>query len=75
MNKILNINGQLLDENSKIEYVGKNPKRKGSKAHARFEKYMKAKTVSEFLKLGGLAADLRYDGDKGFLKILSTAKK
>ena len=75
MNQQININGQLLDENSKIEYVANNPKRKGSKAHTRFAKYMAAKTVAEFLKLGGLKADLRYDSDHGFLKILTTAKK
>ncbi len=49
--------------------VKENPKRKGSQAHSRFQKYMKAKTVAEYLKLGGTRADLRYDESKGFIEI------
>ncbi|MCP4141565.1 MAG: hypothetical protein GY755_15010 [Chloroflexi bacterium] len=69
MNKQYNINGHLLTSSSKLVFVKKNPKRLASKAHQRFEKYMKAKTVAEFLKLGGLLADLRYDNDKEFLSL------
>lgn len=66
---VANINGVNVADDTKIEYVDNNPKRAGSAAHQRFEKYMSAKTVAEFLKLGGLKADLRYDANKGFVKI------
>ena len=38
-----------------------NPKTVGSAAHARYEMYKTAKTVGEYLSLGGTRADLRYD--------------
>ncbi len=57
-------------ENVNITWnVKENPKRKGSQAHGRFAKYMKAKTVAEYMKLGGTRADLRYDESKGFLTL------
>lgn len=57
-------------EKTKIVFLVKeNPKRKGSQAYNRFGKYMKAKTVGEYLKLGGTRADLRYDENKGFIQI------
>jgi hypothetical protein len=49
--------------------VKRNPKREGSKAHGRFERYMGAKTVAEYLEKGGLKADLKYDTEKGFLEV------
>jgi hypothetical protein len=49
--------------------VKSNPKREGSKAHARFSKYMAAKTVGEYLELGGTKADLKYDAEKKFIEI------
>ena len=58
-------------ETTKITIVTDNPKRKGSQAHSRFAKYMKARTVGEYLKLGGTPADLRYDTNKDFVKIVS----
>jgi len=66
---VANINGVNVSNETKIEYIDRNPKRKGSKAHARFQKYMTAKTVAKFLELGGLKADLRYDSEKGFVEI------
>jgi len=66
---IANINGTNVEDTTVLKYQESNPKRAGSKAHQRFEIYMKAKTVAEFLKLGGLKADLRYDADKGFVEI------
>lgn len=57
-------------ENAKIVWkVKKNPKREGSKAHARFSKYMAAKTVAEYIELGGTKADLKYDEQKGFITL------
>ena len=51
--KTVNVNGVSVSPETKIEYVKENPKRKNSKAHERFAKYMKAKTIEEFFKLGG----------------------
>ena len=50
----------------KIECVP-NPKRVGSKAHARYAIYGAAKTVKEYLDLGGLKADMKYDFQHQFL--------
>lgn len=69
MKKVYNINGNSVEETTKLAYVAANPKRKNSAAHGRFEKYMKAKTVAEFFKLGGTLADLRYDENKEFVKL------
>ena len=69
MKKSYNVNGTAVEETTKLAYVQVNPKRKNSAAHGRFEKYMKAKTVTEFFKLGGTLADLRYDSNKEFVKI------
>jgi hypothetical protein len=55
---------------TKISFLVKsNPKREGSKAHARFSKYMGAKTVAEYLEKGGTKADLKYDSEKKFIQI------
>ena len=67
-NGIININGNLVGNDCGIKYNDVNLKRIGSKAWIRFEEYMKSKTIGEFLKLGGLKADLRYDLNKGFFK-------
>jgi len=69
MKKLINVNGQNVEGSTKLQYVAENPKRKNSAAHGRFSKYMKAKTVEQFLKLGGTVADLRYDQNKGFVEI------
>lgn len=47
----------------------KNPKRPSSKAYQRFELYAKAKTVKDFIAAGGTYGDLRFDSEKGFIKI------
>jgi len=61
---------QPVAEETKISFAVKaNPKREGSKAHARFDKYMGAKTVEEYLQLGGSTADLKYDWEKSFIEI------
>jgi len=54
--------------------TAKNPKRAGSKAHARAKAYWKAKTTAEYLALGGTPADLKYDASKGFLEVLDPQK-
>ena len=50
-----------------ISYVA-NPKRSGSKAHARYEEYQAAATIQEALDLGATKADLKYDAEHQFLE-------
>jgi len=66
---VCNINGINVGNECHIKCAS-NPKRPGSKAHMRYEAYAKATTVKEYLEMGGLKADLRYDHDKGFLELL-----
>ena len=49
-----------------------NPKRAGSKSHARYEAYRAADSVREYLQLGGRRADLQYDVDHGYVAYTST---
>ena len=58
--------------NSNISFVTSNPKRKGSKAAARFAKYCKATTVAQAVKLGALRADVIYDSEHGFAKVTAS---
>lgn len=54
----------------KIALVEKdNPKRKGSRAHKRYELYRKHKTVASYLKAGGKRSSLRYDEKHGYIKL------
>lgn len=67
---VTTINGVNVPANAKIKFTSnKNPKREGSKAHARYQKYMGCKTVQEYLERDGTKADLKYDWDKGFIEI------
>ncbi|CAE7018902.1 unnamed protein product [Symbiodinium sp. CCMP2456] len=61
-----------LDPTGQIRFREENPKRKASAAHARYEKYKAAKTVSEFheisLALGSFAKqDFENDFSKGYV--------
>lgn len=42
----------------------------GSKSHTRYEKYSKARTVKEALKLGSWPADWCWDYERGFIKVV-----
>merc|ERR1712232_395268 len=53
---------------TKIEYRP-HAKSPGSKSHVRYEKYHKAKTVGEALKLGSFPADWCWDYERGFIKV------
>eukprot|EP00931_Biecheleriopsis_adriatica_P034246 TRINITY_DN1979_c0_g1_i1.p2 TRINITY_DN1979_c0_g1~~TRINITY_DN1979_c0_g1_i1.p2 ORF type:complete len:102 (+),score=35.41 TRINITY_DN1979_c0_g1_i1:65-370(+) len=55
-------------ETRKIQFLVPNPKVVGSDAFKRYQKYMKAQTIGEALKLGAHAGDLQWDRSKGFLK-------
>lgn len=57
----------------KIKYVQKNPKQRDSKSYKKYQKYKKAKTVDEFLALGGTDRDLTWDLDHGFVEYLTNA--
>jgi len=50
--------------------VSSNPKRVGSQAWIRFEKYFDTETVGKYLAKGGLIADLLWDREHGFLQII-----
>lgn len=43
-----------------VEVQATNPKTPGTQGHARYEKYKAARTMREFLELGGSKTDLRY---------------
>ena len=49
-----------------------NPKRAGSKSHARYEQYKAAKTRAHFRALGGSSADYAHDMSKGYVTLLSS---
>ena len=57
-------------DSGKIEVlVAENPKKKGTLTHARFEFYKTAKTVGEFMALGGRREDVIWDAKKGFVEV------
>jgi len=53
---------------TKIEYRP-HAKAPGSKSHVRYEKYAKAKTVGQALKLGSWPMDWCWDYERGFIKV------
>ena len=60
--------GEKCGPDTQIAYTA-NPKRKGSKAHSRYESYMAATSVHEALTLGAVRADLKYDAEHGYLTL------
>jgi len=50
-----------------VVFLDENPKRAGTGAHARYEKYKSAKTPREALSLGAVAGDIANDFKKGYL--------
>lgn len=70
------INDVQVDSSAQIEFK-QNPKRSGSKAHSRYDRYQVATTLDEFFEIVNAAddckkyarADLRYDHEHGFLII------
>jgi len=54
----------------KITLIEKdNPKRKGSRAHKRYELYRRNKSIADYLKAGGKRSTLRYDEKHGYIKL------
>jgi hypothetical protein len=64
---------RLFTDDQQIVVLSKeNPKREGSDAHGRFELYTRGKkgmTVKQALAAGVSSGDLKWDSDKGFIKI------
>jgi len=66
------IGGVKVAADSKIAFKS-NPKRSGSAAHSRYEKYQSASTFAGYLKLNEgkfQMADARHDIGKGFLTLV-----
>ncbi|CAE7037651.1 unnamed protein product [Symbiodinium sp. KB8] len=57
------------DLKRKLRFLQTNPKKKGTEAHVRYEVYKKARTIQEFLDLGGFKGDLAFDQARGFLTL------
>lgn len=56
---------ELVTKDERIGVQAENPKR--SESMTRYERYKKATSVSEYLKLGGSRADLRFDLQRGYV--------
>lgn len=55
-------------DDDRVKYEKSNPKKEGSASYARYQKYKRAKTVAEALRLGSTRVDLIFDSRKGFLR-------
>lgn len=67
---LANINGVYVHGTSTITWnITTNPKRPSGKAHKRFEAYLGAPTVDDYIAAGGTLADLKYDQQKGFITL------
>jgi len=64
----------LKDKDLKISYKKENPKKPGTKAYARYEKYKKATTLKKALELGAVREDFIFDGDRGYMKVVEEAR-
>lgn len=53
----------------KISWVGDNPKKAGSSAHARFALYTVGDTIDQFIAKGGTMGDVKWDHERGFIKL------
>jgi len=64
---LLGKNSSLPGQDEPIKYA-ENPKRPGTSAHARYEKYKHAKTIAEALRCGAAKGDIDHDFKSGFLR-------
>ena len=60
---------EIVAEAELVWVVKKNPKRFGSNAHSRAQRYWNSETVQDYLDNGGTIADLKYDLGKNFLQL------
>jgi len=58
----------LPHDDEAITFEQTNPKRPGTAAHTRYEKYKKAKTPKEAMQVGAQRCDIVHDFGKGFLR-------
>ena len=75
-NPVASVNNTSYDNDTIIRMIA-NPKRAGSQAHARYEKYQNAKTVGEYFELNDTKqarADFKHDLSKGFIKFEAAAE-
>tara|TARA_X000000368_G_scaffold129289_1_gene101652 strand:- start:1652 stop:2419 length:768 start_codon:yes stop_codon:yes gene_type:complete len=57
------------NDSIKINIQQLNPKKKGTKAYDRYEKYKKATTIKEAKELGALSVDFKWDMAAGYIKV------
>lgn len=57
--------------NMRIVFQQENPKRAGSKVHARYEIYKRARTVLQATDLGATSGELAWDKKAGYLRVVS----
>jgi len=60
---------EILSDQAAIKFQQDNPKRRGSQAHDRYEKYKSAVTPKEALGLGAVKGDVPNDIKKGFCSV------
>ena len=61
-----NVRAAAKDPEQRSTYRQKNPKKPGSAAYGRYEKYKSAGSVSQAMVLGARTEDIQYDGDRRF---------
>jgi len=62
----------LLSRTAQIAFSLKNPKKPGSNAFERYERYKYSRTIKEALRTGAAVGDLKFDRERGFLKFRET---
>lgn len=67
--------GVILKRESCVKFEQTNPKKRGSGAADRYDKYKLAKTIGEAMDLGASQGDLKNDSTKGYLHLASDAEK
>eukprot|EP00747_Dinoflagellata_sp_TGD_P183793 gnl/TRDRNA2_/TRDRNA2_38940_c0_seq1.p1 gnl/TRDRNA2_/TRDRNA2_38940_c0~~gnl/TRDRNA2_/TRDRNA2_38940_c0_seq1.p1 ORF type:complete len:302 (-),score=84.01 gnl/TRDRNA2_/TRDRNA2_38940_c0_seq1:58-963(-) len=60
--------GKVPQGDERIVFEQENPKRPGSQSYTRYDKYKKAKTPDEALRLGAAEGDLKFDWSRGYYK-------
>jgi hypothetical protein len=61
---------RAFENDTRLEFMQRNPKFRNSKSYERYEKYKKARRLREALALGASIGDIRWDYSRGFFKIV-----
>ena len=56
---------------TRVEYQMENPKIKGTKAYDLYERYKRSQTLAQAKKNGARIGDIKWDQEKGYLRILT----